>query len=304
MSSKLFLEFAQQNRFTSEILQNTNLASYTTFKIGGPADVIFIPANLVELQQAMKFLHAHDIPTTIFGCGSNVLISDKGIRGVVIIISEKFNKVVITDNYVQAQAGITVTDLTKIVVENSLAGLEFAIGIPGSVGGAVFMNAGAYGSEFANVVHKVTAISAKGELQEYTREQLQFAYRHSIFQDNKELIWQVDFVLPVADKTELIKTINDLTVKRNSKQPLEMPSAGSVFKRPVGYYAGTLIEQAGLKGKSIGGAQVSEKHAGFIVNKGGAKAQDVLELIESIRKIVWEKFAVQLESEVRFIGEL
>lgn len=304
MSSELFLEFAQQNRFTSEILQNTNLASYTTFKIGGPADVIFIPANLVELQQAMKFLHEYNIPTTIFGCGSNVLISDKGIRGVVIIISEKFNKVVITDNYVQAQAGITVTDLTKIAVENSLAGLEFAIGIPGSVGGAVFMNAGAYGSEFANVVHKVTAITVKGELQEYTREQLQFAYRHSIFQDNKELIWQVDFVLPVADKTELIKTINDLTVKRNSKQPLEMPSAGSVFKRPVGYYAGTLIEQAGLKGKSIGGAQVSEKHAGFIVNKGGAKAQDVLELIESIRKIVWDKFAVQLESEVRFIGEL
>ena len=303
MSSNLFLAFAQERKFSSTILEKTSLAEYTTFKIGGPADIIFIPENLTELQQAIKFIQANQIPMTVFGCGSNLLVSDKGIRGVVIIMTEKFNKVIIEGNLVKAQAGISVIDLSKIVVDNGLAGLEFAAGIPGSVGGAVFMNAGAYGGEFANIVHKVTTINALGELTEYERTKIAFAYRHSIFQDNRELILQVEFKLSMGNKAELLAIVQDLNTKRNNKQPLEMPSAGSVFKRPVGNYAGTLIEQAGLKGTCIGGAQVSEKHAGFIVNRGNATAQDVLNLIEHIHNIVWEKFAVKLESEIRFIGE-
>lgn len=303
MSSILFLEFTRSKNFESKVLKNTLLKEYTTFKIGGPADVVFIPENLQELQLAIKFIYEHKIPVTIFGCGSNILVSDKGIRGVVIIMTEKFSKVDIVGDIISAQAGISVTDLSKLVVENGFAGMEFAVGIPGSVGGAVFMNAGAYGGEFANIVHKVITVNSLGELCEYRPEQLQFGYRHSVFQENRELILQVEFKLATGDKEQLRQIVEELTQKRSSKQPLEMPSAGSVFKRPVGNYAGTLIEQAGLKGKCIGGAQVSEKHAGFIVNKGDATAKDVLDLIEYIREIVWDKFAVRLESEVRFIGE-
>ena len=298
-----FVRFAEQNSFKSKLICNSTLKDFTTFKIGGPADVIFIPANIVELQEATVFLHKENIPITILGWGSNVLVSDKGIRGVVIIIGKNLAECEVKGNIITAQAGASITDVTKLAVDNALGGLEFAIGIPGSVGGAVFMNAGAYGGEFSYVVERVNSIDAAGNIKTYERDRLNFAYRHSVFQDNMEVIVSVDIKLTKADKAVLNATIGDFTEKRNTKQPLDMPSAGSVFKRPVGYFAGTLIEQAGLKGHFIGGAQVSPKHAGFIVNKGGATAQDVLALIEHIKSVVFEKFAVQLESEVRFIGE-
>ena len=300
---KSFIEFADEQTWSGRLLVNEPIKEYTTFKIGGPADIIFEPADTTELQEAVHFIRAQGIPLTILGRGSNMLVSDNGIRGIVIVIAENMSAIHVDGNTLIAQAGAKMYDVSCAAAESGLSGLEFSVGIPGSVGGGVFMNAGAYEGDFGSVVESVTTVDERGLLKVYTNKDAQFGYRHSIFQENREIICQVAFKLQLAEPMQIKNCMNTLTQKRESKQPLEMPSAGSVFKRPVGYFAGTLIEQSGLKGHTIGGAQVSPKHAGFIVNVGNAKAQDVLDLIAYVQRVVREKSGVQLESEVRFIGE-
>lgn len=296
-------DFVVEQLPDSRILFDEYMRDYTTFKIGGKADMLFIPADIASLQKFMMFIRPLQLPVTVLGRGSNMLVSDKGIRGVVILLADNLNKICADGEYLSAEAGVSMKNAAYFAAEQALAGLEFAVGIPGNIGGGTFMNAGAYDGDFASVVEQVYSVDGQGILKQYSRQESCFAYRHSIFQDNSEIIVKTVFKLKPADTTQLQERIAELTAQRECKQPLEMPSAGSVFKRPVGYFAGTLIDQAGLKGCVQGGAQVSLKHAGFIVNKGGATAQDVLDLVAHVQQVVKAKFGVELESEIRFIGE-
>lgn len=279
------------------------LSLHTTFKIGGPADFLVLPANMQEVAAVLTIAEQNNLPVTVLGNGSNVLVLDKGIRGLVLKIGEHMNSIRRNDTTVFAQSGALLSDIAKFAGENALTGFEFAVGIPGSIGGAVFMNAGAYDGEIRNVILAVNSVSLKGEVRRFLREDLEFGYRHSIFQDNHHIICEVEIGLAAGNQSEIEAKMFDLTDRRESKQPLEMPSAGSTFKRPPGFFAGTLIEQSGLKGFTLGGAQVSEKHAGFIVNAGGATAQDVLNLIKEVQRRVFDKFGVMLQPEVRIMGE-
>lgn len=286
-----------------DVLINEPMSKHTTFQIGGPADCFVMPATVEEAVAVIKTVNEYKVPLTMLGNGSNLLVMDKGIRGIVVNLNEKFAKISQKDNIIKAQCGALMADVSKFAGEASLTGLEFAVGIPGSIGGCIFMNAGAYDGEIKNVVTKVTAIDKQGDLVEYTNEGAQFSYRHSIFQDNENLILEVELSLQEGNKTDILAKMADLTNRRETKQPLEYPSAGSTFKRPPGYFAGTLIDQTGLKGLTVGGAQVSTKHAGFVVNIGGATAQDVLDLIKEVQKRVYEAHGVKLYPEVKMIGE-
>lgn len=285
------------------VLLDEPMSRHTTFKIGGPADCFVMPSTIDEAVDVVKIIRKYNTPFTIIGNGSNLLVMDKGIRGVVVNLSDRFAKVTQKNNFIYAQCGALMADVSKFAGKCSLTGLEFAVGIPGSIGGCIFMNAGAYDGEIKNTVKSVTAVNKNGELVRYTNSEVQFGYRYSIFQDNGDLILGVELELIFGDKKEIQAKMADLTARREAKQPLEMPSAGSTFKRPPGYFAGTLIDQTGLKGFSVGGAQVSKKHAGFVVNIGGATAQDVLDLIAQVQKRVYEKHGVKLYPEVRMIGE-
>lgn len=279
------------------------MSLHTTFKIGGSADLFIMPHTQQELCAVLACLARYDAPMTILGCGSNMLVLDKGIRGSVISLCHMTEPLRVEGETIIAAAGVTLKDVSEFAYAQGLTGLEFAIGIPGTLGGAVFMNAGAYDGEMAFVVESVTAVTSHGELRLYGRDELQFAYRHSAFQETHDIISEVRIRLHKGDAVHIREKMDELTLKRESKQPLEMPSAGSTFKRPEGYFAGTLIDQTGLKGFSVGGAQISEKHAGFVVNHNNATARDVLELIEEVQKRVYEKHGVHLEPEVRLLGE-
>lgn len=285
------------------ILLDEPMSKHTTFKIGGPADCFVMPATEKEAMAVIKTIHKYNVPFTMIGNGSNLLVMDKGIRGIVVNLNERFAKIRQEKNIIYAQCGALMADVSKFAGECGLTGLEFAVGIPGSIGGCIFMNAGAYDGELKNAVKSVTAVNKAGEIVHYTNEQAQFGYRHSIFQDNGDLILEVELELSFGDKEAIQAKMADLTERRETKQPLELPSAGSTFKRPPGYFAGTLIDQTGLKGLTIGGAQVSKKHAGFVVNIGGATAQNVLDLIAEVQKRVYEKHGVKLYPEVKMIGE-
>lgn len=286
-----------------QILINEPMKYHTTFKIGGPADYLLLPTSLDELTEVLAAVKAYDIPLTILGNGSNVLVLDRGIRGVVIKFDKSFAYLKQKEDSVIAGAGALLKDVSKFAAKCGLTGMEFAVGIPGSIGGAVFMNAGAYDGEISHIVSAVTAVSRNGEVRRFGRNELGFGYRHSIFQENGDIICEIELSLMEGIHTEIHDKMGDLTQKRESRQPLEMPSAGSTFKRPVGHFAGTLIEQTGLKGFRIGGAQVSPKHAGFVINAGDAKAQDVLDLISEVQRLVYEKHGVKLYPEVRTLGE-
>lgn len=279
------------------------MSRHTTFKIGGPADCLLFPASVKEVTEIFKQIHAWSMPFTVLGNGSNVLVLDKGIRGVVIKLNSPYAGMHAEGERIFASAGALLADVSKYAAEEELSGLEFAVGIPGSIGGAVFMNAGAYDGEIQNVVTAVTAVDADGNVIRYDREMLDFGYRHSIFQDNGQVICEVELSLKKGDAASIRERMGTLTEKRESRQPLEMPSAGSTFKRPQGYFAGTLIENTELKGFRVGGAQISTKHAGFVVNAGNATAADVLHLIEEVQKKVYEKHGVRLYPEVRMIGD-
>ena len=286
-----------------QILLNEPMKYHTTFKIGGPADYLLLPASLDELTEVLVAVKSYDMPLTILGNGSNVLVLDRGIRGVVIKFDKSFAYLKQKEDSVIAGAGALLKDVSKFAARCGLTGMEFAVGIPGSIGGAVFMNAGAYDGEISHIVSAVTAVSRDGEVKRFERNELDFGYRHSIFQENGDIICEIELSLMAGIHTEIHDKMGDLTQRRESRQPLKMPSAGSTFKRPVGHFAGTLIEQSGLKGFRIGGAQVSPKHAGFVINAGDAKAQDVLDLINEVQRLVYEKHGVKLYPEVRTLGE-
>ncbi|KJY48723.1 UDP-N-acetylenolpyruvoylglucosamine reductase [Bombilactobacillus mellis] len=285
-----------------KIKTNEPLSRYTYTKTGGPADYLAFPTTRQELKDLLVRARKQKMPVTTLGNSSNLIIKDGGIRGLVIMLPE-FNKIEVKKQQITAEAGAAIIAVTKAASKASLTGLEFAAGIPGSVGGAIFMNAGAYGGEIANVVSSIDEILPDGREVQISGSDLHFGYRHSIVQENHGIVVAATFNLEVGQQPQIQDKMDELNALRRSKQPLEYPSCGSVFKRPQGHFTGPLIIKAGLQGKSIGGAQVSNKHAGFIINTGNATATDYLQLIQLIQKTVKEKFAVQLETEVRIIGE-
>lgn len=294
----LFLEKFQN----IEVKVNEFLKEYTYTKTGGICDVIAFPANIEEVKNIVLWIRENHVPLTILGNASNVIVQDNGIKGIVVMF-DKMSHITINDTLVSVDSGVKLVDLSKVVLEHSLTGLEFACGIPGSMGGGVFMNAGAYGGELKDIIHSVTVIDLEGRIKEYSNKDMAFGYRYSKIQETKEIILNTTLKLEHGEKEKIAEKMNELTILRESKQPLEYPSCGSVFKRPTGYFAGQLIQNANLQGYRIGGVEVSKKHAGFIVNIDNGTASDYKKLIEHVQKVVFEKFNVLLETEVKFIGE-
>lgn len=279
------------------------MRNHTTFKTGGCADVVLLPKNAEEIRCAIKYAAEKSIPCCVIGRGSNLLVSDAGIRGMVVKISDLFSSIQIEGGSVYADAGIMLRDLVSECIRAGLVGLEFAGGIPGTLGGGISMNAGAYGGELKDFVSFVRVLSPKLEIADISAKDMEFGYRHSIVQDKGYIVLGACFALPAGDKDKSLELLASLNEKRRTCQPLNYPSAGSTFKRPPGYFAGTMIEQCGLKGCRIGGAQVSEKHAGFIVNTGSASSADIYNLICHVRDTVLQKTGVALEPEVKMIGD-
>lgn len=282
---------------------NEPLSAHTTFRIGGPADAFYVPHGVAELKKAASLAMSLGIPVTIMGQGSNLLVQDGGIRGLVIKLAGTLDWLEIHGTEVVAGCGVLLSTLAHRAAEASLTGLEFAAGIPGTLGGAVSMNAGAYDGEMKDVVKSVRVLTTEGQEELLTLDELAFGYRQSVLQTKKLIALETRLELKMGSRELIYAKIEDLNRRRREKQPLTLPSAGSVFKRPPGHFAGTLIEQAGLKGHRIGGAEVSTLHAGFIVNVGQATAKDVKALIGHIQLVVKEKFGVDLEPEIRIIGE-
>lgn len=278
------------------IFVNEPMKKHTTFKTGGNADFLVTPSSKEEIQK----LFALDVPKIVIGNGSNLLVRDGGIRGLVIKLSKNDNYKV-CDNVIEADAGIYVAKLSQIALKHNLKGLEFACGIPGTLGGAVYMNASAYGGEMANVVFETDFLKDNGEIIKVTDHK--FSYRKSVFQNMNGIILSSKLKLEIGNQEEIKSKMEDYKNSRNTKQPVNFPSAGSTFKRPDGYFAGKLIEDAGLKGYRIGGAEVSTLHAGFVINANNATSKDILNLISYIQDVVNKKFGVELETEVKIIGE-
>ena len=284
------------------VMLNEPMKNHTSFRTGGEADIFVSPDSIKSLKDVIKLFRENDIPFYIFGNGSNMLVSDRGIEGAVIHIGNGFSSIEVNENKITSGAGAILSAVSNAALENSLTGFEFASGIPGSFGGAVFMNAGAYGSEIKNVIKSVLVLNENLELEELSKDRLELGYRSSIFQKNNYIILGGTIELETGNKDNILSEMNELNAKRREKQPLNFASAGSTFKRPEGYFAGKLIEDSGLKGKKIGGAQVSEKHAGFIVNTGTATTDDIINLMDFCKKTVYEKFGVMIEPEVRITG--
>ncbi len=277
------------------------LSKYTTFKIGGAASAVITVESITVLSQLLALCREHGVQRMIIGNGSNLLADDDGYDGVVLKLEGDFKSITSDGEIVRCGSGVTLATLCKFARDHSLGGIEFAWGIPGTVGGAAFMNAGAYGGEMKDVILSTSYITSDGITGSYVGGENDFSYRHSVYSDKDYVITAVTFKLAVDDPVLIKERMDDFMTRRKTKQPLDYPSAGSVFKRPEGFYAGQLIEECGLKGYSIGGAQVSEKHAGFIINKGGATCSDVCRLVEHIQKTVKENKGVTLECEIRRI---
>jgi UDP-N-acetylmuramate dehydrogenase len=282
------------------VLYDEPLLNHTTFKIGGPADALALPESGDELRTLLCVLRNENIRYMIMGNGSNLLFPDSGFRGV-IISTTRLTRLVVSDNIVYAEAGVLMSKTAAEAMRASLTGLEFASGIPGTLGGAVFMNAGAYGGEIKDVFFSAEILTSDGSIQEISPPEMNFGYRKSIIQENGSVLLSAVLKLRFGDYEEIKAKTDELTLARRSKQPIEMPSAGSVFRRPPGHYVGKLIMESGLRGYSVGGAQVSEKHCGFIVNKGGASCDDVLRLIDHIQTTVFNNFKVSLIPEIRIV---
>ena len=288
---------------SERILLNEPMKKHTSFKIGGPADIMVLPASEEEIVHALKVCKDTSVPFFIMGNGSNLLVRDKGIRGVVIKISENYSEIEIEGTNIRAQSGVLLSTLSRAAVRNSLKGLEFASGIPGTLGGAITMNAGAYGGEIKDAVVSVRCIDSNGNIHILQKEDMKFGYRTSLIQTTDLIVSEVNMELEYGDQQESLDLMAELARRRREKQPLAYPSAGSTFKRPVGYYAGKLIQDCGLKGLRIGDAQISELHAGFIINLGNATAQNVIDLIKKVQEIIYDKYGVEMVPEVRIVGE-
>lgn len=280
------------------------MRKHTNFKIGGNADVFVIAKNIGEIKCVIKFSKENNILLTILGNGSNVLVSDKGIRGIVLQVGTKEIKIEKQKNaLVEVEAGVMLGALAQVLLKQSISGFEFAAGIPGSIGGAIRMNAGAYGGEMKDIVKDVTVLNEKGEISVLTNEECEFSYRHSRFTDSKEIVIKVTLELPLGDEAEIKAKMDEYNQSRREKQPLNLPSAGSTFKRGSDFITAKLIDECGLKGYTSGDAQVSTLHAGFVVNLGNATAQDVLNVVNHVKQVVLEKTGKQIELEVELLGE-
>lgn len=292
-----------RDRFPAISIQlNESLAHYTYTKTGGKADAVAFPKSRQEIFDLLAWVKDEGVPLTVLGNASNLIVRDGGIRGLVMILTE-LKGVEIRDYELTVASGESLIEVCRIARDYSLTGLEFASGIPGSIGGAIYMNAGAYGGEVRDVIDTVEAMDRQGNIKVYTNPELDFSYRHSAFQNNDEIILGVTFKLEPGEIDQINAEMDRVRELREAKQPLEYPSCGSVFKRPVGHYTGKLIQDAGLQGYQIGGAQISKKHAGFIVNIDHATATDYVDLIQFIQDTIMDKYQVQLETEVRIIGE-
>lgn len=278
------------------------MKNHTSFKVGGPADILATPNSKEELVKLISLCNENKIPYFIIGNGTNLLVKDGGIRGVVIKLN-KLNHIRVDGNKIIAESGVTLTTICKTALKEELAGFEFACGIPGSIGGAVAMNAGAYNGEISNVIYSAEVLDNEGKIITLDLEGLELGYRMSSILKNNYTVLEVTLELGKGEYEKIQNRIHDLNTRRSEKQPLEFPSAGSTFKRPEGHFAAKLIEDTGLKGRSVGDAEVSKKHSGFIINKGTAKAMDILRLIEIVQKEVKDKYDIQLTTEVRIIGE-
>lgn len=287
-----------------KIIKNVDMSRYTTFRAGGKADEMVIPETAEELVEALNEIKEKKVPYIMLGNGSNTLVTDGGFHGTVIKLGERFNSIQVNGSSVSCGSGALMSSVAKAALAADLAGFEFASGIPGSIGGAVFMNAGAYGGEMKDIVVSATVIDGVGgDLQERLVDDMDLSYRHSAFQNSGDIITQVNLCLTKGEHADIAERMRELAEKRNSKQPVQYPSAGSFFKRPEGYFAGKLVQDAGLKGLTVGGAQVSELHSGFIINRGGATATDIIQLMHLVQNTVYDKFGVKLEPEVRIIGD-
>ena len=287
-----------------KIMKNVDMSRYTTFRAGGKADEMVIPETAEELMEALNEIEETKVPYIMLGNGSNTLVRDGGFHGTVIKLGERFNKIQIDGSAVLCGSGALMSSVAKAALAADLAGFEFASGIPGSIGGAVFMNAGAYGGEMKDIVVSATVIDGQGGgIKEISAADMDLSYRHSAFQGSGDIITQVNLCLTKGDHADIAERMRELAEKRNTKQPVQYPSAGSFFKRPEGYFAGKLVQDAGLKGLTVGGAQVSELHSGFIINRGGATATDIIQLMHLVQNAVYDKFGVKLEPEVRIIGD-
>lgn len=277
-----------------------SMSMHTTFRVGGPADYFVLPENADQLKQVVSLCKDYNVPYVVIGKGSNLLVNDEGIRGVV-ICTENMNNVFVNDGLIVAEAGAMLSAVSMKACEAGIRGLDFAYGIPGTVGGAVVMNAGAYGGEICDVLVGVNAVTKDGDILVFTADELELSYRHSCIEECGYVILHVMLAGPDGDPKEIKELMDQHMASRKEKQPLEYPSAGSTFKRPEGYFAGKLIQDAGLKGYTVGGAQVSEKHSGFVINKGGATAADILSLIEHVKEKVLKESGVTLECEVKLL---
>lgn len=295
------------NELQSEIKYGTlkidePLCKYTMTKLGGTADLLVIPTTIKETEATVRYAYKNNIPLLLLGNGSNMVVRDGGVRGIVLHLS-KLDEIKVEGTSIHAQGGANIIDVSKSAAANGLTGFEFACGIPGSVGGAMAMNAGAYGGEIQDVILQATVLTDSGELLVLSKEQLELGYRKSIITKKGYYVLSADFELVQGEQEAIDAKVADLTFQRQSKQPLEYPSAGSVFKRPPGYFAGKLIQDCGMQGKGYGGAEVSTKHAGFIVNKNKATASDYIETIKMVKAEVKKTFGVELELEVKIVGE-
>lgn len=285
------------------VLLEEPMNRHTTFRIGGPAEVFLMPESYEQLREALLLCKKENLPFFILGNGSNLLVSDRGYRGVIIQMDRNMGAVCLEGNEICACAGALLSSIAAAARKASLTGFEFAGGIPGTLGGAVMMNAGAYGGEIKDVLKQVTIMTREGEIRTLPVEELEMGYRTSIIKKAGYIVLEAVISLEKGREEEIMAKTRELAEKRSEKQPLEYPSAGSTFKRPEGYFAGKLIMDSGLKGYRVGGAQVSEKHCGFVINTGGATAEDVKQLMDHVTRTVKEKFGVTLEPEVRFLGE-
>ena len=292
------------NKLNCVVRYDEPLKNHTTFKIGGNCIALIEPREVYDIVETIKICREDNIKFFVIGNGSNLLVPDEGYNGVIIKLKSEFSTIKVEDEYLIVNAGAKLSEVYPIAYENSLTGFEFASGIPGTIGGAIFMNAGAYGGEMKDIVESVEVLDLDNfELKQLKNEDLEFSYRKSIIQRKNYIVTSIKLKLKKGNKEEINAVYEDLRDRRNSKQPLNFGSAGSTFKRPEGHFASKLIEDAGLKGYHINDAWVSEKHSGFIVNKGNASFKDVMELIEYVQKVVFEKFGVKLETEVRILKD-
>jgi len=291
----------QKNFAQDKLLFSEHMSSHTTFKIGGPAKLMLLPSSEADIATALEIAKHVGAPTLVIGGGSNLLVSDNGLDAVVIKLAKNFSDIALEEDSLIAQSGVSLASLAAFAYQHSLAGLEFAAGIPGTLGGAVYMNAGAYGEEMSGCVYSAR-ILVDQQVAEHSNNQLGFAYRTSSIQGSSAIVLSARINLQQGDQREIAAKMDNLAKQRREKQPLEYPSAGSTFKRPPDNFAGKLIEDAGLKGYSIGGAQVSPKHSGFIINTGNATAADVLNLMEYVQEQVYKRFGIELEPEVKLLG--